>query len=56
MKKIEAYLKHAADCDGRARKAGPEQRDMIMQMAKTSRMLAEQRRKKLAKQNPPDGA
>ncbi|HEX9466341.1 MAG TPA: hypothetical protein VGB82_27400 [Alphaproteobacteria bacterium] len=46
MKTVQDYLQHEA----LARKStSPEQRKLIAHMAETWRMLAEQRRKKLAK-------
>jgi hypothetical protein len=45
MKRVEEYLRRAAECDALARKAvSPEQREMITHMADTWRMLARQRR------------
>ena len=49
MRTTEEYLRHAEECEALARTAiSPEQREQIEQMAATWRMLAEQRRKKLA--------
>ena len=58
MRTIQEYLRHADECDALARKAtSPEQRDQIVKMAQTWRMLAEERRQKLAKHGPlPDSA
>ena len=50
MRTIHEYLRHAEECDVLARKAtSVEQREQIVKMAQTWRMLAEDRRKKLAK-------
>jgi hypothetical protein len=51
MKNVEEYLRHADECDGLARKAiSAEQREQIVTMAATWRMLAEQRRARILKQ------
>ena len=50
MKTVEEYLRHADECDALAKTAiSPEQREQIEGMAATWRMLADQRRAKLAK-------
>ena len=44
MKTVDEYLRHAAECDSLARKAiSTEQREQIITMAATWRMLADQR-------------
>ena len=51
MKTVEEYLRHADECDGLARTAtSGEQREQIVTMAATWRMLAEQRRARILKQ------
>ena len=51
MKTVEEYLRHADECDGLARKAiSAEQREQIVNMAATWRMLAEERRAKILRQ------
>ena len=48
MKMVRDYLRHADECDALAKKAiSSEQRQMILEMAQTWRMLAKQREKKL---------
>lgn len=50
MKTIREYLRHAEECDALAQKAmSAEQRKMIADMSSTWRMLAEQRRERLAR-------
>jgi hypothetical protein len=45
VKTVEEYLRHALECDALARKVvSPEQREMIIHMAETWRMMARQRR------------
>jgi len=51
VKVVHDYLRHAEECEALAAKARPEQREMIAHMAKTWRLLAEQRVLKLNKQN-----
>jgi hypothetical protein len=56
MKTVQQYLRHAEECDALARSAtSQEQREMILKMAETWRMLAEQRRQKLRKSEPSAG-
>ncbi len=53
MNTVQQYLRHAAECDALARKAtSQEQREMILGMAQTWRMLAAQRQRKLEKSEP----
>lgn len=53
MKTVQTYLRHAEECDALARRAtSQEQREMILGMAETWRMLAAQRRKKLKTPEP----
>jgi hypothetical protein len=57
MRTIQEYLRHAEECDALARvTTSGERREQIIRMAETWRMLAEERRKKLAKLDglPPD--
>lgn len=49
MKKVEDYLRHAAECREMARKASPAHRQQLEQMAETWEQLAEVRRQQLAK-------
>ena len=50
MRTIQEYLRHAEECDALARKTtSGERREQILRMAETWRMLADERRKKLAK-------
>jgi hypothetical protein len=58
MKTVQEYLRHAEECDALARKAtSEEQRDQIVKMAQTWRMLGEERRQKLQKLGQvPDGS
>jgi hypothetical protein len=50
MKTVHEYIRHADECEALAKKTtSPEQREMISRMAETWRMLAEQRRSRLAK-------
>lgn len=54
MKTVEDYLRHADECELLATKAtSPEQRDMIVHMANTWRMLARQREKILLRRIGP---
>ncbi len=49
MHTVESYLHHAAECDKLARSShSAEQRKMIEDMARTWRMLADQRRRRIA--------
>ena len=51
MKTVDEYIRHAEECDSLARKAiSSEQREQIVTMAATWRMLAEQRRTRILKQ------
>jgi hypothetical protein len=50
MKTVLEYIRHAEECEEMAAKATGEKREMITKMAETWRMLAEQRKQKLAKQ------
>jgi hypothetical protein len=46
MKTVQEYLRHAVECDELASQAtSPEERKIIVNMAKTWRMLAAQREK-----------
>jgi len=48
MKLVRDYLRHARECELLARKAtSSEQRQMILDMAQTWRLLAQQREKQL---------
>ena len=48
MKAVDEYRRHADECDALARRArSPEEREMIINMAKTWRMLADQREKRV---------
>jgi hypothetical protein len=52
MKTVQEYLRHAEECRALAAKAtSDEQRQMIADMAATWRMLAAQRKVKLAQQS-----
>lgn len=53
MKTVEDYLRHAEACDRLARYAvSDEQRQMILQMADTWRMLADTRQRIILKNGP----
>jgi hypothetical protein len=49
MKKIDEYLRHAAECRDMARTAPPAHRQQLVQMAETWEQLAEARRQQLNK-------
>ncbi len=50
MEMVRDYLRHADECEALARKAiSTDQRQMILEMAQTWRLLAKQREKKLRK-------
>ena len=50
MKLVQDYLRHAQECEVLARKAtSADQRQMILDMAETWRLLAKQREKSLRK-------
>jgi DnaJ-domain-containing protein 1 len=49
MKSVEEYLRHAAECEALARgNMSAEEREMLMSMAETWRMLAKRREQMLA--------
>ena len=49
MKTVEEYLRHAGECEALANgSTSPEEREMINDMARTWRMLADRRKKMLA--------
>jgi hypothetical protein len=49
VKTVAEYIRHAEECEALARgSATPDERDMIFNMARTWRMLAERRLKMLA--------
>ncbi len=51
MRTVREYQRHAEECDALAAKAtSPDQRQMILDMANTWRLLAAQRRQKLVKE------
>lgn len=50
MRKVEEYLEHAEQCREMARKAQPEHRQQLLQMAQTWAELAETRRKQLERE------
>jgi hypothetical protein len=53
MKTVQDYLRHADECDRLARNAiSEEQRQMILHMADTWRMLADTRRRVILKAGP----
>jgi hypothetical protein len=47
VKKVEEYLRHAAECRDMARTAPPAHRQQLVQMAETWEQLAEARRQQL---------
>ena len=49
MRKVEDYLRHAAECWDMARSAPPSHRQQLEQMAETWEQLAESRRRQLAR-------
>jgi hypothetical protein len=54
MQTVADYLRHADECDRLARNAvSEEQRQMILHMAETWRMLAETRRRVILKADEP---
>jgi len=50
VKKLDEYLRHAAECREMARVALPNHRAQLLQMAETWEQLAEARRKQLHKE------
>jgi len=54
MKTVAEYLRHADECDRLARNAvSEEQREMILHMAETWRLLADTRKRVLLKHDEP---
>jgi hypothetical protein len=49
MKKVEDYLRHAAECRMLAQRALPEHRDMLLHMAGTWESLAKSRQAQIAR-------
>ena len=49
VKKVEEYLRHAAECRDMARTAPPTHRPQLLQMAETWEGLAEARRQQMNK-------
>lgn len=55
MKTVQDYLRHAEECEMLAgQAASPEQREAILDMAKTWRLLASQREKLILKPHGSD--
>ena len=54
MKTVAEYLRHADECDRLARNAvSEEQREMILHMAETWRMLADTRKRMILRNEEP---
>jgi hypothetical protein len=51
VKKLDEYVRHAAECREMARTAQPAQRQQLQQMAGTWDQLAEARRQQMRKQS-----